>query len=171
MTSSNGNIFRVTGHLYGEFTGHRIIPRTKVSDAEHWCFILSDAWINAWVNNREAGDLRRHRAHYDVIVMVYQNYCSSKCKLIPSWYVTPLATHWFSGSSGHSMRVQVATKLPSSVREQKQELQPSSAVKLSPVTTMTKLRYSFNVKYFENRVTKLSLLLEISKHMKLHSDR
>ena len=27
------------------------------------------AWINSWVNNREAGDLRCHRAHYDVIVM------------------------------------------------------------------------------------------------------
>ena len=27
------------------------------------------AWINSWVNNREAGDLRRHHAHYDVIVM------------------------------------------------------------------------------------------------------
>ena len=26
-------------------------------------------WLNGWVNNREAGDLRRHRAHYDVIVM------------------------------------------------------------------------------------------------------
>ena len=25
--------------------------------------------INCWVNNREAGDLRHHRAHYDVIVM------------------------------------------------------------------------------------------------------
>ena len=25
---------------------------------------------NGWVNNREAGDLRRHRAHYDVIVML-----------------------------------------------------------------------------------------------------
>ena len=25
--------------------------------------------INGWVNNGEAGDLRRHRAHYDVIVM------------------------------------------------------------------------------------------------------
>ena len=24
---------------------------------------------NSWVKNREAGDLRRHRAHYDVIVM------------------------------------------------------------------------------------------------------
>ena len=29
MTSSNGNIFRVTGPLYGEFTGHWWIPRTK----------------------------------------------------------------------------------------------------------------------------------------------
>ena len=26
-------------------------------------------WINGWVNNREAGNLRHHRAHYDVIVM------------------------------------------------------------------------------------------------------
>ena len=32
-------------------------------------FSLIGAWINGWVNNREAGDLRRHRAHYDVIVM------------------------------------------------------------------------------------------------------
>ena len=32
-------------------------------------FSLICAWINAWVNNREAVDLRRHRAHYDVIVM------------------------------------------------------------------------------------------------------
>ena len=27
------------------------------------------AWPNCWANNREAGDLRRHRAHYDVHVM------------------------------------------------------------------------------------------------------
>ena len=32
-------------------------------------FSLICLWINAWVNNREAGDLRRYRAHYDVIVM------------------------------------------------------------------------------------------------------
>ena len=32
-------------------------------------FTLICARINGWVNNREAGDLRRHRAHYDVIVM------------------------------------------------------------------------------------------------------
>ena len=39
MTSSNGSIFCVTGHLCGEFTVHRRIPCTKVSDAELWCFL------------------------------------------------------------------------------------------------------------------------------------
>ena len=33
-------------------------------------FSLIYAWINGLVNNREPGDLRRHRAHYDVIVMI-----------------------------------------------------------------------------------------------------
>ena len=32
-------------------------------------FSLICARINGWVNNREAGDLRRHQAHCDVIVM------------------------------------------------------------------------------------------------------
>ena len=32
-------------------------------------FTLICARINGWVNNREAGDLRRYRTHYDVIVM------------------------------------------------------------------------------------------------------
>ena len=33
-------------------------------------FSLICVWINGWVSNREAGDLRRYRAHYDVIVML-----------------------------------------------------------------------------------------------------
>ena len=33
-------------------------------------FSLICVWINRWVNNRKAGDLRRYRAHYDVIVMI-----------------------------------------------------------------------------------------------------
>ena len=32
-------------------------------------FSLICVWINDWENNREAGDLRRYRAHSDVIVM------------------------------------------------------------------------------------------------------
>ena len=39
MTSSNGNIFRITGPLREEFTGHRCVPRTKASDAELSCFL------------------------------------------------------------------------------------------------------------------------------------
>ena len=35
-------------------------------------FCLICVWINGWVNNREAGDLRRYRAHYDVTVMTYR---------------------------------------------------------------------------------------------------
>ena len=35
-------------------------------------FSLIWAWINGWVNNRKAGDLRRHGAHYDVIVMSWE---------------------------------------------------------------------------------------------------
>ena len=33
-------------------------------------FSLIFVWTNDWVNNRDAGDLRRHRAHYDVTVML-----------------------------------------------------------------------------------------------------
>ena len=32
-------------------------------------FSLICAWIKGWVNNLQAGDLRRHRAHHDVIIM------------------------------------------------------------------------------------------------------
>ena len=35
-------------------------------------FSLICVWINGWVNNREAGDLRCYRGHYDVIVMRYR---------------------------------------------------------------------------------------------------
>ena len=41
MTSSNGNIFRVAGPLWGEFTCHRWIPLTRASDAELWWFLWS----------------------------------------------------------------------------------------------------------------------------------
>ena len=37
----------------------------------HLMFSLISAWINGWVNNRDAGDLRRHRGHYYVTVMFW----------------------------------------------------------------------------------------------------
>ena len=49
----------------------RGIHRSPVNSPHRgqWRVALICAWINASVNNREAGDLRRHRFHYDVIVM------------------------------------------------------------------------------------------------------
>ena len=44
----------------GEFPAQR--PVTRSVDVS---FDLP--WINDWVNNREAGDLRRHRVHHDAI--------------------------------------------------------------------------------------------------------
>ena len=41
-------------------------------------FSLICVWINDWVNNREAGDLRRYRSHYDVIVMKWKHRAPSK---------------------------------------------------------------------------------------------
>ena len=67
MTSSNGNIFRITGNLCGEIPGNS--PH-KGQWRGALMFSLICARINGWVNNGEAGDLRLHRAHYDVIVMI-----------------------------------------------------------------------------------------------------
>ena len=53
----------------------RIIHRSPVNSPHkgQWrgvvIFSLICVWINGWINNREAGDLRRYCAHYDVIVM------------------------------------------------------------------------------------------------------
>ena len=69
MTPSNGNIFRVNWPFV------RGIHRSPVNSPHksQWrgalMFPLICALIYGWVNNREAGDLRRYRAQYDVIVM------------------------------------------------------------------------------------------------------
>ena len=69
MTSSNGNIFRVTGPLCGEFTGPGEFP-TQRPVTRSFDVFFGLLLNNGWVNNPEAGDLRRHRGHYDVIVMI-----------------------------------------------------------------------------------------------------
>ena len=68
MTSSNGDIFRVTGPLCGEFTGPGEFPAQRPVTRSFDVFLIC-ARINDWVNKHEAGDLRHHRGHYDVNVM------------------------------------------------------------------------------------------------------
>ena len=132
MTSSNGNIFRITGLSKGclQDGGHFVqASRWQVCDILHddiikwkhfpryWPFLwdihrwlvksphkgqwrgalmfsLNCAWINGWVHNGEAGDLRRHRAHYHVMVDIFSiirdaiksdEYCISQPRHTSGW--------------------------------------------------------------------------------------
>ena len=54
-------------------------------------FTLICARINGWVNNLEAGDLRRYRLHYDVIVVIVVSYIvfphfPSKSTRVPGFF-------------------------------------------------------------------------------------
>ena len=55
-----------------EFPSQRPVTRS---------FPLTCAWINVWVNNHKTGDLRRHRSHYDVNVMIAEGYINAINKL------------------------------------------------------------------------------------------
>ena len=55
MTSSNGNIFCVTGHLCGEFTGLRWIPRTKASEADLSSGVFFDMCLNTRLRKQSWG--------------------------------------------------------------------------------------------------------------------
>ena len=79
MASSNGNIFRVTGPLWGN---PPMDPLTKATDAE--LFYIFCALTSTWPNNRDASDLRRHRAHFDVTVMFRR--CALMYSLVKLYY-------------------------------------------------------------------------------------
>ena len=71
-------------------------------------FSLICVWINDWVNNRKAGDLRRYRAHYDVIVMRDSKMANEVARyteyvdlIILRWLPGyTLVTHWSKGQMG-----------------------------------------------------------------------
>ena len=61
------------------------------SPVARWLLMFSFicAWINGWVSNRDAGDLRRHRTHYDITVMELQKHCygdQGQIGVIYLWY-------------------------------------------------------------------------------------
>ena len=70
MTSSNGNILRVTGLLVWGIDRLPVNCSHKGQWRGIFMFSMICAWGNSWVNNEDAGDLIRHCAHYNVIVML-----------------------------------------------------------------------------------------------------
>ena len=57
-------------------------------------FSLIFAWTNGWVNNWDAGDLRRDGAHYDVTVIIMYTHTGLCSKLIVIPTFTQRASVW-----------------------------------------------------------------------------
>ena len=76
-----------TSPVTGEFPSQRPVTRS------FGVFFIC-AWINCWVNNRKAGDLRCHRAHYDVTVTQPSPCLFALLDLYNSWIRTGNLTHW-----------------------------------------------------------------------------
>ena len=98
MTSSNGNIFRVTGLCAGN---------SPVREENIKMFSSICARTNGWVNNRDAGYLRRHRAHYDVTVMW--------CRIVMQWPGQPRVLSAFNASLLSNFEFVNGVKLGASV--------------------------------------------------------
>ena len=56
---------------------------------------LMCVWINGWVNNREAGDMRRYPAHYDVIVI-----CNEDSDNVGPTNISVCGKGWGGGGGG-----------------------------------------------------------------------
>ena len=87
------NFPRYWPFVTGEFPAQRPVTRSLM-------FSLISTRINSWVNNGEAGDFRRYRAHYDVIVMCFRYFLTSKANASSlssygGWY----HDEWIAGGS------------------------------------------------------------------------
>ena len=77
MTSSNRNIYRVTGPLWGESTAYRWSTLTKASDAELWRFFLS---VQQTVETPVIWDT--------LALIVTSLYCISYFSVLKKWFLT-----------------------------------------------------------------------------------
>ena len=119
-------------------------------------FSLICVWVNDWVNNREAGDLRHYRAHYDVTVMCSSNFeCTvleliiqnssldTHCEIGPRWtqqnvsYQRPTLIHVMAWCRQATLHVLYAIDFGAKV-------------------------LTYSTRNFEENMSKLSLSLQIS---------
>ena len=96
--------------LCGEFTGDCGSP-VNLPHTDQWrgvlMFSLIFAWTNGWVNNQDAGNLERHRAHYDVTVMW--------CRIVIQWTGQPWDLSAFNASLLSNFELVKLVKLRGSV--------------------------------------------------------
>ena len=69
-------------------------------------FSLICVWINDWVDNREAGDLRRYHAYYDVIVMLWCMASTEKAlRFIFEYKISIYDWYWIFLNNMYSMKI------------------------------------------------------------------
>ena len=71
---------------------HRSPMKSPYTDQWRGAFMFSliCPWTNGWVNNQDAGELKRHRSHYDVTVMW--------CRIVILWFGLPWDLSAFNAS-------------------------------------------------------------------------
>ena len=112
-------------------------------------FSVICAWINAWVNNRDAADLRRYRAHYDVTVMllVYFTGAGSTLWLVRCLWNGPTGYGWNWTTTKHDTVQTVCTL--QNVFNILNSLHMKSDVS-ALLILVTKLRHNCDIAYFRN---------------------
>ena len=74
MKSWHGDIFHITGPLWGESSSHQWIPHSKGRKCRSLMFSLVLAWTCSWKKNWVASGLICHNTHIDGLV---QERCNS----------------------------------------------------------------------------------------------
>ena len=78
----------------GKFSSQR--PMKHIFDV-----LLICAWTNGWANYRDAGDLRRHRAHYDVNVMGERHTDAGINRVAEKDNITQQVLSWYTHRQVH----------------------------------------------------------------------
>ena len=103
MTSWHGKSFHITGHLWGESTGHWWTPSLRGSKAAHWClFVVRSCWRSYWANDRVVIDFRPFVAHvtslqYNIFIIFYV-FLQPISPLNRLMFVSVTGHNWHSGS-------------------------------------------------------------------------
>ena len=113
-------------------------------------FSLIYAWINHWVNNREAGDLRRHHGHCDVNVM---NWSVLACRQLTETSVEPESNFnicdpgWcFEGSSRKVLTIQYGTICAGSIHWGRDKMDAISQTTFSRAFSWMEM-FEFRIKF------------------------
>ena len=116
MTSSNGNIFHITGlcegisPVTGEFPSQRPVT---------WSFdvFFDQHWTNNSANHQNAGDLRCHHTHYDITVIFEHAWLLCKCSCcIPIFSFSYTSVSTFHDVMQHAVSCHIGPSVPVIVR-------------------------------------------------------